>query len=334
MNHTLRWTTILFLFAATLSAAAGFRAGVARSENARALALEDPRGSRVVIVTVDEITLSRELADFVAARIMNDYSLDRANLLLNVSRTGLNPRRLADELVNVVGAALGQLKAAQLSAGFGSADLVTNPVEHSVPVLRVTSTDGKLIAILFGYACDNSGDWASGALRAIEQEHPGATAMFLMLCGRHQLPQRPPEQLGKSIATEVERVLAGRLQPVGGPLRSAFLMTELLFPLQLRRSAEREALQRLPYPVQAIRFGRDLTILALGGEPVIAYAVRARREFPGNLVVAGYSNAVTACIPSQSDDNCAAQYDLPGPFSPGVEGRIFETIARAMNRVK
>ena len=31
--------------------------------------------------------------------------------------------------------------------------------------------------------------------------------------------------------------------------------------------------------MQAIRFGKDLTLLALGGEVVVDYALRAKREY-------------------------------------------------------
>ena len=97
-----------------------------------------------------------------------------------------------------------------------------------------------------------------------------------------------------------------------------------------------------PYPVQAIRFGKDLTLLALGGEAVVDYGLRAKREFPGEpLIVAAYSNSVMCYIPSErvlreggyeAVDNLA-YYGQPGPFAPGVEARVFEAIHRVMKKV-
>ena len=36
----------------------------------------------------------------------------------------------------------------------------TGPVDHDVPVLRVSDAQGKLVAVLFGYACHNT-TWAT-----------------------------------------------------------------------------------------------------------------------------------------------------------------------------
>ena len=72
------------------------------------------------------------------------------------------------------------------------------PVDHDVPVLKVTAPDGKLRAVLFGYACHNTtlggdfyqigGDYAGYAQAELEKAHPGATALFVMLCGGDQNP--------------------------------------------------------------------------------------------------------------------------------------------------
>ena len=91
-----------------------------------------------------------------------------------------------------------------------------------MPVLKVAAPDGKLRAVLFGYACHNttltgefykiSGDYAGFAQLAIEKANPGATAMFLMLSGADQNPHprstlELAEQHGTELAAEVNRVL-------------------------------------------------------------------------------------------------------------------------------
>jgi neutral ceramidase len=54
-----------------------------------------------------------------------------------------------------------------------------------------------------------------------------------------------------------------------------------------------QPIHSVPYPVQTIRFGEGFALLALGGEVVLDYSIRAHREYPGvNLVVAVYSNDV------------------------------------------
>ena len=64
--------------------------------------------------------------------------------------------------------------------GFQNAEYPEGPADHELPLLRVTSPDGKLRAVLANYACHctTSGlnkihaDWAGSAQLAIEKAHP------------------------------------------------------------------------------------------------------------------------------------------------------------------
>jgi hypothetical protein len=258
----------------------------------------------------------------------------------------------------------------------------SGPTDHVVPVLKLSGADGKLRAILFAYACHNttltgdfyriSGDYAGVAEAKLESDYPGTTAMFLALCGGDQNPNprntvELARQHGEALAAEVRRVVEGRLQPLRGPLRTSYLVTTLAFAPRLRTvyeadvrnskstAAARRRAQKMidaidaghpvretPYPVQAIRFGKNLTLLALGGEVVVDYALRAKREYPGEpLIVAAYSNSVMCYIPTdrvlreggyEAVDNMV-YYGQPGPFAPGVETRVFEAIHKAMKKV-
>jgi len=395
--------------------------GVMQALWAKALALEDSRSGRVVIVTTDLIGLPRVISDEVAARVQKTYGLERARLLLNSSHTHTGPvvrpnlstmyslgedqdrrlqeyaRRLTDELVQVIGAALGDLAPARLAFAQGNTGFAINrrqptpqgvrigvnekgPVDHSVPVVEVNAANGSRRAVLFGYACHNttltgefyqiSGDYAGYAQAELEKLFPGTTAMFLMLCGADQNPNPRSrldlaEQHGKTLAAEVSRVLSGKLQKVRPPIRAAFQLTELPLaphtretfekelassnvPRQMRAREmlraydERRPVRRVPYPVQAVRFSKDLTLVALGGEVVVDYVLRARREFPNQkLVVAGYSNDVMCYIPSlrvlkeggyEAVDSMI-YYGQPGPFSDEVEETVFAAIRDVMKRV-
>jgi hypothetical protein len=94
--------------------------------------------------------------------------------------------------------------------------------------------------------------------------------------------------------------------------------------------------------VQAVRLGRDLTLLALGGEPVVDYALRVKRELPReNLVVAGYCYDVMCYIPSrrvlreggyEAVDNMI-YYGQPGPFAESVEDVIMAAVRRVTEAV-
>jgi neutral ceramidase len=304
---------------------------------------------------------------------------------------------LVDHLVEVVGRALEDLAPARLSVGHGAVGFAVNrreptpegvkigvnpegPVDHDVPVLKVTGKDGSLRAVLFGYACHNTtlggdfyrigGDYAGHAQAELEQAHPGAVALFVMLCGGDQNPN-PRGTLdlvrrhGHALAAEVARVLATNLRPVRPPIRTALDVASLDFAPHTRAVFEEEAksedrfrqrrarlmlaaydagrpVRETPYPVQAVRFGRDLTLLALAGEPVVDYALRLKRELPGeNLVVAGYCHDVMCYIPSrrvlqeggyEAVDN-TIYYGQPGPFAESVEDVIMAAVRRVTKAV-
>lgn len=265
-------------------------------------------------------------------------------------------RSLQKQLVEVAAHALSDLHAAKLSWGTGVANFVMNRreftdrgvilgvnprglVDRSVPVLRIDSPEGKLRAVLFGYACHNttmpshllaiSGDYAGYARAYIEQHNPGAEALFMMGCGGDANPY-PREQIqyardhGQELGKEVCRVLEGKLKPIHGLLTCAAETADL--PLQILAHAELEELtkhgfsekkagarqmlamldrgQTLPAshraPVIAWQFGTDLTFVALPDEVVVGYMPDLERAVgPMRLWVAAYCNQVEGYIPTR-----------------------------------
>jgi neutral ceramidase len=387
---------------------------------AKALALEDTRGNRLVLVTTDLIGLPHEVSDEVARQLKKQYGLPRAQLVLNSSHThsgpavypnlnvmfDLNPedtqrsleyrQRLINHLVSTAGAALSQLEPARMGVGHGTVGFAINrreptakgmrlgvnaigPVDHDVPVITITTMEGNLRAVLFGYACHNTtlggdfyslnGDYAGFAQLELEKAHPGATAMFIMLCGADQNPHprgklELARQHGKSLADAVEQVLAGPLQPVAGSLRSAYLEVDLDFASHDRNQFDAEAragdrfkqrraklmlraydlgqpIRRIAYPVQAVHFGKNLALVALGGEVVVDYALRVKRAYSGqNLIVAGYCSEVMAYIPSQrilreggyEPVDSMIYYGQPGPFQDDVEAKVIRAIQKVLKK--
>lgn len=348
--------------------------------HAKALALEDARGARLVIVTADLIGFPREFRDQLEKEVGGQYKLGRESLLLNPSHTHSGPElrawrttqawdlpqgqielckqyseTLRGKLVEVVGLALADLAPAQLSYLHGRAGFAMNrrlqtdrgytiapnadgPVDHDVPVLRVDGPDGKLRALLFGYACHNTtldfyqfcGDYAGFAQEYVEETHPGTTAMFMIGCGGDQnpTPRRTldwAQRHGRALANGVEAALVGKPRPVRGPLGLALeeVALELAGPPSVeqlkqqaksgdkyeRRNAE-DVLSELekkgrvpstyPYLVHVVQFGDDLTMVALAGEVVVDYSLRLKKELAGAPVwVAGYSNDVFGYVPSR-----------------------------------
>src|SRR5262249_27512122 len=116
----------------------------------------------------------------------------------------------------------------------------TGPVDHDVPVLRVVSAKGKLLAVTFGYACHNTtmqffrwcGDYAGYAQQELEAKHKGTVALFWTGCGgdANPLPRSKLElckKYGKELADAVDLVLEGKLTPVSGNLKAAYATIEL-----------------------------------------------------------------------------------------------------------
>jgi len=231
------------------------------------------------------------------------------------------------------------------------------PIDHDVPVLRVDGPDKKMRAVLFGYACHNTtlgiyqwnGDYAGFAQQYFEEDHPGVTALFVTGCGGDQnpYPRRTMElaqKHGRSLATAIDAALGANPRTIEGPLKTAFETVDLSYapPPTREQLVERaqsknkyeksyaEALlteldakgklrESYPFPVQVVRFGDRLTLVALGGETVVDYSLRLKREIQGPQVwVAGYSNDVMAYIPSK-------RVLLEGGYEAGGSMRYFRT---------
>lgn len=377
---------------------------------AKALAVEDSRGTRLVIVTMDLISVPRALREALENEVREKYQLAPAGLLINVSHTHSGPvvraeksaiyhltpeqgeqvkkyvTGLKTKLVALVGAALDDLGPATLGysraragfainrrlptdKGYRNSPYPDGPVDHDVPILRVERPDGTLRALLFGYACHSTtlglyefcGDYGGYAQQYLEEIYPGAVAMFMAGCGGDQNPYprgtlERAQQHGRTLATAVEAAMLPKPVPLAGPLGVAIEPVALEFaPIPTREeltelagSSNRFAQRRgtllleeldekgrlrdsYPYLVQIVQFGPDLTLVALGGEVVVDYSLRLKRELPGRAVwVAGYSNDVFAYVPSKRvlaeggyEAGGAVLYTtLPGPFAPSVEDRI------------
>jgi hypothetical protein len=396
---------------------AGFAARTAASQgtalplHAKALALEDARGRRVVLVTLDLLGLTTGVAARIAESARRGYGLAREQILLNSSHTHCGPvidemlavaydmteaqwrdvraytRELEDKVVHAIGSALKGGEPVSMRVAEGRATFAANrrvqftplgPVDHRVPVLRVDGRRGPF-AIVFGYACHNTtlradfvrfhGDYAGVAQAELERRHPGATALFVAGCGGDANPDPRGtldhvNRYGAALADAVDAAGAG--EAIEGRLRAAYRPVDLLFAAPpdragwtarledadpyVRRHA-RLMLDRLdrdgrlpdvqPDPVQVWRLGSGLTLVAMGGEVVVDYALRLARDYPDQrLWAAGYSNDVFGYVPSlrvleeggYEGGGAMIYYGKPGPFDPSVEERIHATVRTLMDQ--
>lgn len=304
--------------------------------------------------------------------------------------------------VALVGEALSKLAPASLRMGEGRATFAVNrrnnreaevpsllakgtplagPVDHAVPVLTVTRPDGKLEAVLFGYACHPTtlsfltwcGDYPGFAQLELEQNHPGATALFVNTCGGDQnpLPRRSVElcqRYGHLLATAVEETLKQPLKPVSAGLRTAFEIVELPY-LNVVSREELVALQQdanairarwaarllgklvagekfetaYPYPLHAWRLGSEMLIIGMGAETVVDYALRFKREFGPGTWVCGYADDMISYIPSRrvweegGYEGGSNLYEYGRPafrWSGEIEDRISASVHKLVQQVR
>jgi hypothetical protein len=196
--------------------------------------------------------------------------------------------QLQARLVDLVGKALENLAPAHLAYTHARAGFAMNrrlkvgddfhnrpnpdgPVDHDVPVLRVDAPDGKLRAILFGYACHATtlsfyqfcGDYPGFAQYYLEESHPGTTALFMAGCGGDQnpYPRRKAhglqlcQQHGRTLANAVDAALEGPPKPVRGPLNTAIKEVTLDFaPPPSRETLQQQAKSKNKYERQHAEF--------------------------------------------------------------------------------
>ncbi|MFO0970540.1 MAG: neutral/alkaline non-lysosomal ceramidase N-terminal domain-containing protein [Gemmataceae bacterium] len=302
---------------------------------------------------------------------------------------------LEDRIAAVADAARRDLAPARLSWAIGSCGFAVNrrnnkekeietiikerklqgPVDHDAPVLAIHGNDGKLRGVVLGYACHATvlsgyewcADYPGFAMTKLEDDHPGAVALFWAGCGGDQnpLPRRSvplAKKYGAELADAVNKVLAKDMHPVKGDLNFARKNIPLAFDmlpsheqlakdaaakdkyiasrakLWLDRLAKGEKMpETYSYPVQLWRLG-DITWVSLGGEVTVDYSLRLKKELtPGKTWVTAYANDVMAYIPSRrvlkeggyEGGGAMVYYGLPAIWGPEVE----ETIVRAVHEV-
>ena len=221
------------------------------------------------------------------------------------------------------------------------------------------------------------GDYAGVAQAVLHERHPGRTALFVAGCGADVNPKprgtlEHVQAHGTALAEAVDRALKATT-PIEPSLRTAYGVVPLPFAGEAARERWRSQLKidevymrrhaalmsavvardgRLPAaqpdPVQVWRFGppaptlsakagSGFTLVALGGEVVVDYALRLAREYPERRMwVAGYSNDVFGYVPSvrvlreggYEGGDAMIYYGRPGPFTEQVEELIVGEVRR------
>ena len=249
---------------------------------------------------------------------------------------------------------------------------LSGPQDHAAPTLKITDASGTIRAILFGYACHATvlsdyvwcGDYPGFAQVALETTYPDATALFFAGCGADQnaLPRRSvglAKQYGDTLASAVERVLSEPMQALEASLTTAYSEVELALEQApdaatlkeriantggyehycnqwLLDKLEREETLPVtyPYPVQLWQLGAQ-TLVTLGGEVTVPYAIGIKERLGQDTFVMGYANDLMAYIPSEiileeggyEGQTSQLIYGMPNKWKPGLEAQILEAVA-------
>ncbi len=224
------------------------------------------------------------------------------------------------------------------------------------------------------------GDYPGYAQIELEKNHPEAMALFFTGCGADQnpLPRREVslcENYGSRLSEAVENVLQRQLKPVPSELRTAFKFVDLDYQDSITREELEKALDEYkedrsaraqiraswanrmliklnagekfptsyPYPVQVWKLGGFMHWISLGGEAVVDYSLRFKKEYGPNTWVLGYANVLVAYIPSLRVYNEGGyeggaflyEYGLPANrWAADVEERVAETVHRLVRKVR
>jgi len=258
-----------------------------------------------------------------------------------------------------------------------AAGKLLGPVDYSVPILEVRNESNELQGLVFGYACHAtvlsdyqwSGDYPGYAQAYLENAYEGVQAMFWAGCGAdiNPLPRRKvelAEAYGKALGEAVIRGIEGTLPEVESTLETYYEEIPLRFDtLPTKETLEQEAksenryaasrankwLQHLAtghaipqtydYPVGLWRLGDQIEWITLGGEVVVDYPLRFKREYGQHVWIAGYSHDVMAYIPSKrvwteggyEGGGSMVYYGQPTRWSSDVEFQVTQAVERLMN---
>jgi len=258
-------------------------------------------------------------------------------------------QELEDRIVAVIGQALSRRVAAGVAFGQAKAGFAMNrrenyalpkddirrgqvpnpdgPVDHDVPVLRITNAAGELTAVLFGYACHNTtldgyaftGDYAGFAQQHLEHSHPGAIALFMSGCGgdqnphprRGMIPGVAPLELasqhGRSLAIAVEAALQSFPRPLESRLQSILEYAAIDYlPAPTREELQR----RIASPDRTERENAQFILERLDREGSLPtsypYPIQIMRL--GALTLVGLASEVVV------DYSLRLKREIPGPL--------------------
>src|SRR4051812_4089491 len=402
---------------------------------ASAPTVEDQTGQRLVIASIENLSIPPAITEPVARSLQARHGLARHELLLAAThthyapehRSGMQPfYRIPEEyvakmpaiiealvagLTNAIDGALARVEPVRLFATKTSADFAHNrrrlgvvagnpspddTIDHDVPVLWCTDSAGQCKAIVFGYACHQTtippedsrycGDWAGFAKQHLEQANPAATSLFVPGAGADQDPEPRAaldlsQKYGKQLADAIQLAIDFCGSEITGPIRIAWEDVPLKLndvtdesiqqmlnsndppqhvkarALQAERDRGAPFMSSYPAPLQVVRLGSELLIIALSGEPVVDWAHKFKAKYERTdahhehgeapslrypiVWVAGYSNDVFDYLPTRriqleggyEAGRANLWNPIPAPFTEALEDRLTQAVEKLVAKV-
>jgi hypothetical protein len=217
------------------------------------------------------------------------------------------------------------------------------------------------------------GDYMGYACEYLEETVTGITSLFVTGCAGDQNPYprgslKEARLHGLQLAGAVADIIRLERIPVTGPIKCLFKTIELPFAeipteeqfrerlksdnVHVRRNAQYfidklNSKSNVPstysYPIQVWQFGKNLTMVSLGGEVVVDYSLRLKRELAvNNLWPIAYANDVCGYVGSArilyeggyEADNSTIYYSLPSRWDYDVEEKIVNTVKEMIEESK
>lgn len=184
------------------------------------------------------------------------------------------------------------------------------PTNPEVGVIRLDDSEGRMVALLFNYACHpvvlGSGnrlltaDFPGAAMAYLEKEFPGAVALFLQgaagdldpyvdLQNQFGAEQEQGEELGEEVARVASETIPLEEEP-------QITWTPLLQTFRHFYNPDRQVIAGF----EVLQLGRWLAFLGLPGEPFVALQLefKARSPLPFAFLL-GYANGYAGYLPTR-----------------------------------
>lgn len=232
-----------------------------------------------------------------------------------------------------------------------------------------------LKAVLLNYACHGitlgpdinviHGDWMGEAQQIIEKKYPGAMAMIAIGCAGdlHPVKRNKNKYLSlyaEEILNSLDKVIESEMQPILKPpvgkmkwVKLPFIKTPSVEELIELASNDKgikgyysrlalykiqrgeELPKEIDYLIQVWDFGNKMFMVNLGGEVVVDFSLRLKKELSENRIwINAYSNDVSCYISSRRvmkvgwyEPNISMYwYNKPSPHVEEVEDIITEAV--------